>query len=98
MADPATATPRPPAHRLQKAIGFGLTALGVAVALTVMIVMLALPRAGRPETRSQPQRNGVAYAPRSSRLDAKDWITVKNIVRLRAMALAPGRTSMYRAF
>ena len=64
----------------------------------VMIVMLALPRASRPTARSQPQHNGVAYVPRSARLDAKNWITVKNAVRMRTMALARGRTAMYRAF
>jgi hypothetical protein len=86
------------APRLRAAIGIGLTALGVAVALTVMIVMLAPMETSRPTTRSQPRHNTVAHAARTSRLNAADWITLKNAIRLRTMALAPGRTPFYRSF
>ena len=63
-----------------------------------MIVMLALPRVSHLGARSQPQRNAVVYIRRTSRLSAGDWITVKNAIRLRTMALAPGRTALYRSF
>jgi hypothetical protein len=86
------------APRLRPTIGIGLTALGVAVALTVMIVILALPGASRPTTPSQPPRHTIAHARRTSRLDAAEWATVQNAVRLRTMALAPGRTALYRSF
>jgi hypothetical protein len=99
VATPSTApADRSIARRIGSAVGIGLTALGVAVALAVMIAMLALTGASRQATRSQPSRNTVAYTPRTSRLDAADWATVQNVVRLRAMALAPRRTTMYRSF
>ena len=94
-----TATPvRSIAPRLRRAIAIGVTALGAAVALTVIILILAPPGTSRPTTGSQPPRHTVAHAPRPSRLDAADWATVQNVVRLRTMALAPRRTAAYRSF
>ena len=94
-----TATPpRSIAPRLRRATQIGLTALGVAVALTVIIVILAPTGTSRPTTPSQPPRKPIAHAPRPSRLDAADWTTVQNVVRLRTLALAPGRTALYRSF
>jgi hypothetical protein len=86
------------APRLRRAIGIGLTALGVAAALTVTIVMLALTGTSPPTTRRQPPRDTVAYTPRTPHLDAADWVILENAIRLRAMALAPGRTALYRSF
>jgi hypothetical protein len=60
--------------------------------------MLAPAGASRPTTPSQPPPHPAARAPRQSRLDAADWATVHNVVRLRTMALAPGRTATYRSF
>ena len=100
MADaPTTATPvRSTAPGLRRAIAIGVAALVAAVALTVIILILAPTGTSRPTTRSQPPRHTVAHAPRLSRLDAADWATVQNVVRLRTMALAPGRTATYRSF
>jgi hypothetical protein len=100
MADTSnTATPvRSIAPRLRRAIAIGVTALGAAVALTVIILILAPTGTSRPTTRSQPPRHTAAHAPRPSRLDAADWTTVQNVVRLRTMALAPRRTARYRSF
>jgi predicted YcjX-like family ATPase len=86
------------APRLRRAIRIGVTALSATVALTGMIAMLAPTGASRPPTRSQPRHNTLDHAPRTSRLSAADWITVKNVIRLRTMALAPGRTALYRSF
>jgi hypothetical protein len=36
----------------------------------------------------------VAHAPRPSRLDTADWMTVQNVIRLRTMALASGGTAL----
>jgi hypothetical protein len=100
MGDTAnTATPvRSIARRLRRAIAIGVSALSAAVAVTVILLILAPTGTSRPTTRSQPPRHTVAHAPRPSRLDAADWITVQNVVRLRTMALAPGRTALYRSF
>src|SRR5690349_10017662 len=83
--------------RLRSAVEIGFVALSVLVAVSVAIVILALPRASRPTTHSQQPRNTVALAVRTSRLDTADWITVQNAIRLRTMALAPGRTALYRS-
>ena len=93
-----TAASKPVAPRFRSTIGSGLTALGVAIALSVMIATLASTGASRPPTRSQQWRNTAAQTPRTSRLDAADWATVHSVVRLRAMALAPGRSARYRSF
>ena len=94
-----TSTPvRSNAPGLRRAIAIGVTALGAAVALTVIILILAPTGTSRPTTRSQPPRHPIAHAPRPSRLDAADWATVQNVVRLRTMALAPRRTATYRSF
>jgi hypothetical protein len=100
MVDTSSTNPagRPVAPRLPRATRIGLTALGAAVALTVTIVIVAPTGTSRPTTPSQPPRTTVAHAPRPSRLDAADWTTVQNVVRLRTMALAPGRTALYRSF
>ena len=63
-----------------------------------MIVTPALTGASPSTTRSQPWRDRVTYAHRTSRVNAEDWATVHSAARLRAMALAPGRTARYRAF
>ena len=89
---------RSTARRFTNPIGIALTALGVAVALTVAIVTLARTGASRPPTRSQSWRNTVAYITRGSRLDAAGWVTIENAMGLRAMALAPGRSAQYRSF
>ena len=100
MAD----TSRPPdpggpvASRLRRASRNGLTALGAALALAAITVVLASTATSRSTTHSQPLRVTAARAPRPSRLDAADWATVQNVVLLRAMALAPGRTARYRSF
>lgn len=101
MADtpPTGAAVTSTAPRLRYAFQIGLTAAGVAVAVTVTIVLVALTGANRATTRSNlPSRDLVAYIPRTSRLDAADWLTVNNAIRLRGMALDPGRTAQYRAF
>jgi hypothetical protein len=69
--------------------------VAAAIALTATIVMLSSTSANRATT---PSRIPVAYTTRTSRLDAADWATVENAVRLRTMALRPGRTALYRAF
>ena len=89
---------RPVGPGLRRVTRIGLTALGIAVALTVTIVILAPTGTSRPTTRSQPQRRPIAHARRPSRLDAADWETVQNVIRLRTMALAQGRTALYRSF
>jgi hypothetical protein len=100
MADTSStsAAVRSSAPRLRRAIRIGVTALGATVALTVMIVMLAPTGASRPTTHSQPRHNTLPHAARTSQLSAADWITLKNAIHLRAMALAPGRTARYRSF
>lgn len=96
---PITATPpRSTAPGLRRAIATGVTALGAAVALTVIILILAPTGTSRPTTRSQPPPHPMTHAPRPSRLDAADWATVQNVVHLRTMALAPRRTATYRSF
>ena len=70
-----TATPaRSIAPRLRRATRIGLTALGVAVALTVIIVILAPTGTSRPTTPSQPPRKHdcprpSSVPPRRRRLD-----------------------------
>ena len=86
------------ARRLRRAIRIGVTALAATLALTVMIVTLAPTGASRPTTHSQPRHDTLRHAARTSRLNAADWITLKNAIRLRTMALAPGRTALYRSF
>ena len=94
-----TAAPvRSVGRRLRRTISIGVTALGAAVALTVTILILAPTGTSRPTTRSQPPHHTVAHTPRPSGLDAPDWATVQNVVRLRTMALAPRHTSLYRSF
>lgn len=96
---PSTSTAdRSIAPRLRRATRIGLTALGAAAALTVTIVTLALPSTSRPAPPSQPRPNTITHAHRRSRLDAADWTTVQNVVRLRTMALTPDRTAYYRSF
>jgi hypothetical protein len=83
------------APRLRSATGIGLTALAVAVAVIAMIATLASTAASRPTTQ---WRDTAAHTGRPSRLDAAGWATVQSVVRLRAMALVPGRTARYRSF
>ena len=99
VATANTATPvRSIARRLRRAIAIGVTAFTAAVAVTVTILILAPTGTSRPTTRGRPPRHTMALAPRPSRLDAADWATVQNVVRLRTMALAPRRTALYRSF
>jgi hypothetical protein len=100
MTDAPTtaATATSTARRLGNATRIGLPALGIAVALIVTIVMLARLVAIRPTTQSLRLRNAVVYTPHRSRLDVADWATLQNAIRLRTMALAPGRTALYRSF
>jgi hypothetical protein len=67
-------------------------------AIEVMMVMLAPTGTSRQTKRSQPPHHTTPHASRPSRLDAADWTTVQNVVRLHTMALAPGRTALYRSF
>ena len=100
MVDPShtATTARSIAPQPRRVIAIGLAALSAAVALTVTILILAPTGASRPTTPTQPPRHTMAHAPRPSRLDAADWATVQNVVRLRTMALAPRRTALYRSF
>ena len=99
MVDTITgAAAKSPGPRLPRAIGIAAVALAAAVVPAVTIVMLGLTGAHGPTNQVLPSRNTVAYAPRTPRLDATDWVVVENAIRLRAMALAPGRTALYRSF
>lgn len=100
MVDPSSTAEagRSVAPRRRRAIAIGLTTIGAAVALTVIIVMLAITGTSRATTPSQPRPNTVAHARRTSRLGAADWATLQSVVRMRTLALAPGRTARYRAF
>ena len=94
-----TATPpRSIAPRLRRAIAIGVTALSAAVALTVTILILA--PTGRAAQRPAASHRATRWPTPLDRprLDAADWATVQNVVRLRTMALAPGRTALYRSF
>ncbi len=51
---------------------------------------------GERQDRGLPA--AVSYSPRGTRLTPADWVTVKNAVRLRWMALARGRSAYYRGF
>ncbi len=94
-----TATPaRSTAPGLRRAIAIAVTALTALTAVTVTILIVAPTGTSGPTTRSQPPRHTAAQAPRPSRLDAADWATVQNVVRLRTMALAPRHTALYRSF
>jgi len=99
MVDPSSdAAVRSIVARLRGETGFEPTAVGVAVALIGAIAMLALRPASRPIARSQSSRTTVTHVRRSSRLSAEDWVTLKNAIRVRTMALSQGRTSGYRSF
>ena len=99
MADTATgAAAGSTGPRLPRAIGIAVVALAVAVIASTTIAMFAGAGSKRSTNQALPARNTVAYAPRTPRLDASDWVIVENAIRLRAMALAPGRTALYRSF
>jgi len=96
--DPTLHARRPASWQHRRATRVASIAFGAALVLTVVTVMLAPAGASRPTTPRQPPPHPAARAARQSRLDAADWATVQNVVRLRTMALAPGRTATYRSF
>ena len=89
---------RPVSRRPRRATRIASIGLGAALVLTITTVLLAPAGASRPTTPSGPPPRPAANAPRPSHLDAADWAIVKNVVRMRTMALAPGRTATYRSF
>ena len=80
--------------------GIEITLTTVGTMITVIVVILMVGASGtRPAVTHDPGAlRAVAYPRRNYQLQAADWTTVQNAVRLRAMALSPGRTALYRAF
>ena len=80
--------------------GIELTLTGVGTIVTVIVVILMLGASGTRPTMTRDPRTPrtVAYFRRTYQLQAADRTVVQNAVRLRAMALSPGRTALYRAF
>ncbi len=79
--------------------GFGTALATAGTMITVIVVILMLGGAGRrPAVTHDPRApRAVADVRRTYELQAADWTVVQNAVRLRAMALSPGRTALYRA-
>ena len=80
--------------------GIGIRLITVGMIITVIVVIL-MPGASRtrPRTTHDPRAPLiVAYLRPTYQLQAADWTVVQNVVRLRAMALSPGRTALYREF
>jgi hypothetical protein len=63
----------------------------------IIVVILVLGASGARRVIAHEPR-AVAYVRPTYQLQAADWTTVQNAVRLRAMALSPGRTALYRSF
>lgn len=84
--------------RLRRAVGIGLTTAGVLVAVAVAVAMITLAGPSRTTASGRTVRETATHLRRSSRLDATGWAAVRAAARLRAMALAPGRTAAYRSF
>jgi hypothetical protein len=74
--------------------------LGGVGATAALIVAFAVYRATETTPSVPPARHApIAHAPAtSSRLDAREWETVRQVVRMRGQALAPRRTALYRSF
>jgi hypothetical protein len=71
-------------------------ALGICAAL---VMAVAISRGTKTTSKRITPATPTAYSARSSsRLDADGWQTVQQVLRLRTMALAARRTSMYRSY
>jgi hypothetical protein len=70
----------------------------VVVAVIATVAVIGRTQSGHvgPDTRAA--RSAAFYTARRSRLTPSDWVKVKNAVRLRRLALAPGRSAFYRSF
>jgi hypothetical protein len=84
-------------NAIRRPIGLALAVLCTAAASAVCVVMLRPTAAARPAGHHTPAPHPVAYV-RAPRLDPGDWATLKHVAAMRTMALAPGRTAMYRSF
>jgi hypothetical protein len=82
----------------RRPIGLVLTGLAAVAVIAVVTVVLWRTGESRSTTHNKPIPQPVAYVPRGSRLDAADWATLQHVVQMRTMALAPGRTALYRSF
>src|SRR5581483_321198 len=74
-----------------------MRALGAVVAASAAIFVLVGTEASAAGA-GNPSPAASAARARSFRLGAADWVIVKNAVRLRRLALAPGRSAFYRSF
>ena len=79
-------------------LAVGLTTVAAFIAVSMGVITLALTGAPNTTAHSRGSRETRPQIARSARLDASSWETVRNVVRLRTMALVPGRTAMYRSF
>jgi hypothetical protein len=71
-----------------------VTTVVVVVAAITAVVVIGRAQSGHV----RPRPSAVSYTSRRFRLTPSDWVKVKNALRLRRLALAPGRSAFYRSF